>query len=550
VRIERERPRFFTAQEIDAVTPARLVPRADQREAHDAVIDALAASVRRPLCVEPCAWGKSLLLAMLAATLSRRGRVLILAHRSELLEQDAGALRRFDTKLDVGICSASLKADRTEARIVVGGIATIYRRLRRVGRFDFALLDEAHLLGPGDASMLGKILAALDNPPLIGLTATPYRTDSGPLVAARLFELIVHQTPVAGALAAGLLVPLRTKAPRAGRIDTTGVHITAGEFNSAELEAAALRGDATEEAVARAVEIAEAEGRKSLLFFAVGVAHALRIADALRQHGVSVGVITGATSAAERADLIARFRAGEIRSLSNCNVLTTGFDATNIDLIAFMRPTVSPVLWVQACGRGMRTHPGKVDCRLLDFGGNLLRHGPIDDVRLRQPGERHDANAAEAKQRICGECDEANPAHATACSACGAPLVAVRAVYVAALESNASALAGPARWVDVVAMRGGIHQKPGRPASFRLSFRTRDEGEITDFLAIEHPANGARWWAARKWGRLSRQRQAPPPATVHEAYGRFCGGELLAPRRIRIEREGGYWRVQDVEVAR
>ena len=132
-----------------------ITPRPDQLEALAAILDALDPGMRRPLVEAPCAWGKSVLIAMLALALVQRGRrVLILAHRHELLEQNTGALLRLDPAADVGICSASLRSDRLDAAIVVGGTATIFRRLQRLGRVDAVLLDEAHLLGPGSTSML------------------------------------------------------------------------------------------------------------------------------------------------------------------------------------------------------------------------------------------------------------------------------------------------------------------------------------------------------------------------------------------------------------
>jgi DNA repair protein RadD len=201
------------------------------------------------------------------------------------------------------------------------------------------------------------------------------------------------------AIGAGLLVPLVTKSPRVGRIDTSGVAIVAGEFQQRPLEEAALTGSVTRDAVVRTLEVAREENRQALLFFAIGVAHCAAISAVLREIGVSHAVITGETPTEERAAAIARFRAGELRALVNCNVLTTGFDARSIDLIAFMRPTVSPVLWTQAAGRGMRTWPGKIDCRLLDFGGNILRHGPINAIKLRESGTRHEARP---RQTVCG----------------------------------------------------------------------------------------------------------------------------------------------------
>ena len=247
---------------LDKTAAPLITPRPDQLEALDAILDALDRGVRRPLVEAPCAWGKSVLIAMLALALVRRGRrVLILAHRHELLEQNTGALLRLDPAADVGICSASLRSDRLDAAIVVGGTATIFRRLQRLGRVDAVLLDEAHLLGPGSTSMLGTILKSLGDPPLIGFTATPYRTDCGSLISAELFDEIVWRMGVIEAIDAGLLVPLVTKSPKAGRIDTTCVPIERGEFQQRPLEQAALTGSVTRDAVVRTLQVAAEENR-------------------------------------------------------------------------------------------------------------------------------------------------------------------------------------------------------------------------------------------------------------------------------------------------
>src|SRR3954447_18059190 len=423
------------------VPAAPITPRPDQIAAQDAVLAALAAGMRRPLVEAPCGWGKSVPLGTVALDLAQHGRrVLLLAHRRELLEQNTGAIRRLDPAADIGICSASLGADRLDATIVVGGTASIFRRLHRLRQFDFVLLDEAQLLGPGGATMLSKILEALGQPPLIGFTATPYRTDAGPLVTAELFDAIVWRLGVVEAIAAGLLVPLRCKSPQVGRIDTSGVAIERGEFKQRPLEQAALSGTVTRDAVTRTLEIADAESRNSLLFFAVGVEHCQAIGTILRDRGVGHAIITGETPGDERAEAVERFRDGELRALVNCNVLTTGFDARNVDLIAFMRPTVSPVLWTQSCGRGMRTWPGKADCRLLDFGANVLRHGPINAIKLRPAGARHDAEAAADRVRICPACEEVNEASASACDSCGFELIMRRTSVISAVESTAEAI--------------------------------------------------------------------------------------------------------------
>ena len=527
-----------------------ITPRRDQLEALAAILDALDRGVLRPLVEAPCAWGKSVLIAMLTLALIQRGcRVLILAHRHELLEQNTGALLRIDPAADIGICSASLRSDRLDAAIVVGGTATVFRRLSRLGQVDAVLLDEAHLLGPGSTSMLGSILKSLGDPPLIGFTATPYRTDSGSLVSADLFDEIVWRMGIIEAIAAGLLVPLVTKSPKVGRIDTTCVPIERGEFQQRPLEQAALTGSVTRDAVARTIEVADEEHRHSLLFFAIGVAHCAAISEELREHGIDHAVITGETPTEVRADAIGRFRAGRLRALVNCNVLTTGFDARNIDCIAFMRPTVSPVLWTQAAGRGMRTWPGKADCRLLDFGANIQRHGPINAIKLRPQGARRDAQAAADRVRICPRCDEINEIATAVCTSCGMVLIKPRISTITTVESTAPAIDAQAdrpRWVRVHAMRGGVHEKPGRPPSFRLRYST-EGGWVSEFLPLEHEKSGARWHAGKAWTRLSRAPGAPPPATARDAYQRFIRGELREPARLRIGRDGQWWRVIDVE---
>jgi DNA repair protein RadD len=529
-----------------------LVPRPDQVEAHDAAISGLDGGIRRLLLVAPMAFGKSVILAMLVLTLLARDlRVLVLAHRRELLAQNLGALQRLDAAVDVGVCSASLKSDNTNARVVIGGTATIYRRVERLGRIDIILIDEAHHLTDGASTMLARIRAALGDPPLVGLTATPFRGDGVSLIESGVFEAIVHEVTIIDALAAGLLRRLVTKSPRAGRIDMSGVRITAGEFNAAEMERAAMAGDTTRLAIERTVKVARAENRRSWLIFSSGVAHARQICAELDRHRISNAVVVGTTDGHERSDVIARFRAGEITALVNCNVFTEGFDVTRIDLVAFLRATCSPVLWVQSAGRGIRNHPGLSDCRLLDFGSNIFRHGPIDNVRLRKPGERHDGSRAAASTRVCPACEEVNPVNAVACSGCGLSFVTVRDVKLDVIESDLAAISErqqPGTWTRVWAMQGTIHRKVGSPPSFRVDYGT-DAGEISEFLALQHPSSGARWHASNKWRRLSRDRQMAPPLSALEADARFRSGELRRPVRVLVEREDGWWRVKATDFA-
>ena len=153
------------------------------------------------------------------------------------------------------------------------------------------------------------------------------------------------------------------------------------------------RDDVTRAAVAEIVR--HGEGRGSWLVFCSGVAHARHVRDAIRGHGVSCETVTGDTPGPERDGILAAFKAGRLRCVTNANVLTTGFDAPGTDLIALLRPTKSVGLYVQMVGRGTRLAEGKEDCLVLDFAGNTARHGPIDTV----DGGKKETGGAPAKRR-------------------------------------------------------------------------------------------------------------------------------------------------------
>jgi Helicase conserved C-terminal domain len=136
--------------------------------------------------------------------------------------------------------------------------------------------------------------------------------------------------------------------------------------------------------------------------------------------GVACRVVTGETPLTEREESIAAFKAGAIRCLVNVNVLTTGFDAPRIDLLAMLRPTLSTGLYVQMVGRGTRKADGKVNCLILDFAGNCRRHGPVDQVDIKLGVGNGAAFApATVRTKTCPDCAEINPLDAAACFCCG-----------------------------------------------------------------------------------------------------------------------------------
>jgi DNA repair protein RadD len=157
--------------------------------------------------------------------------------------------------------------------------------------------------------------------------------------------------------------------------------------------------------------------RKAWLVFCTGVKHAHHVAEVLRQHGVTAECVTGETPKKERKKLLDDFRAGRLRALTNANVLTTGFDYPDIDLVVMLRPTMSASLYIQMAGRGMRVKSHTDHCLVLDFAGVVEAHGPITNV---QPPKKGSDGNGEAPVKVCDECGELVHISAAVCPACGA----------------------------------------------------------------------------------------------------------------------------------
>ena len=214
----------------------------------------------------------------------------------------------------------------------------------------------------------------------------------------RLFTDIAYEVSIRDLIDQGYLCPLISKATEV-ELDVGGVGSRGGEFIAGQLQAAVDRGSITKAAIDEVM--AYGEGRRSWLVFCSGVAHATHVAEEIRERGVSCATIFGDTPTAERDRIIDAFKRGEIRALASMGVLTTGFNAPAVDLIAMLRPTKSAGLYVQMAGRGTQLAPGKDNCLVLDFAGNVARHGPVDaryaeDSRARPRARRPPRSARTA----------------------------------------------------------------------------------------------------------------------------------------------------------
>lgn len=519
-----------------------------QQTAVDSVLSYWRTGGGNPLVDMATGLGKSVTIGSLTRDLLTTYpdmRALMLVHVKELVSQNAQALLRLWPQAPVGIYSAGLGRRDVSQRIIFASIQSVYRRAAELGPFDLVLIDEAHLVPSAGEGMYRALMDKLREmrPDLrvCGFTATPFRMDSGRLDAgdARLFDEIVYSYGIAKGIDDGWLSPLISKRG-ATEIDVSGVAKRGGEFVSGALEAAADNDAITHAAVSEIIEYGQA--RRSWLVFCAGVKHAHHVRDEFRRQGVSCEVISGDTDAADRARFIDDFRAGRLRCLTNCNVLTTGFDAPATDLIALLRPTLSPGLYVQMMGRGTRLADGKTDCLVLDFTGTARRLGPVDTITVdRRPGKKGAPDAAKVtdiRAKECPTCKTLAALNARTCAFCGHEwsLDSIRheaeADDVAILSRDLKNR--PPEEIAVVTWIAKRHQKQGSPDSVRVSY-SAGLMSYPEWVLFEHRGPGR--FRAEKWWRAHGGAE-PVPECVADALVRWA--ELTPPAFISI-RKNGKW---------
>jgi DNA repair protein RadD len=375
-----------------------------------------------PCLVLPTGSGKSHIVAALCKDALQswpETRILMLTHVKELIEQNAEKMRLHWKGAPMGIYSASIGKKQLGEPITFAGIQSVRKKAKHIGHIDLVIIDECHLVNHRDEGgyreFLGQLQAINPAMRIVGLTATPYRLGHGLITdKPALFDALIEPVSIEELIYKGYLATLRSKVTRA-RLDTSGVHKRGGEFIESELQAAV---NIPEQNLKIIREVAHLAGdRKSWLFFCAGVKHAEDIASALNGVGISAKCVTGETSKTKRERILAQFKAGEIRALTNANVLTTGFDYPDIDLISMLRPTMSASLYVQMAGRGMRPKSHTDHCLVLDFAGVIQTHGPITAV---QPPKKGGSGDGEAPVKVCDSCGELVHISAIACPACGA----------------------------------------------------------------------------------------------------------------------------------
>ena len=356
-------------------SPTPFALRDYQIEAADAVDAALARGVRGPAVVMPTGTGKSIVIGEVARRNVHRGRVLALAHRSELLAQNAEKAKLAGgPRLRVGLVQGA-RHNAVLADVIMASTATLAseKRRKQIDHVGLIIVDECH---HATAPTYRKI-AEHYGVPIVGFTATMTRGDRAAL--GEVWTDVVYQREIAWAIRAGHLAPVRGIRIQVESLDLAKVKRMHGDYSEKAL-GEALEGSLAPGAVARAYR--EHAADKQGILFAPTVHSAEVMADALREAGFTVGVIHGKMGDDERGAVLGDFRKGVVQILANCMVLTEGTDLPMAEVAVMCRPTSNVGLYIQCVGRVLRPHPGKERALVLDLVGATAKHTLVSPVQL------------------------------------------------------------------------------------------------------------------------------------------------------------------------
>lgn len=546
-------PRFYQTEAIDSIHP--LTPGC------------------RKLIVVPTGGGKSYILAKIAIDNSPiLGRVLVLVNVKELVEQNAAAIYREDQLADMGIVCAGIDPRELspelveflgslDAEITVASIQSVYKKLEYWDDVGLILIDECHRITPVGGKLYRAVMDRFTNVPIIGLTATPFRVGHGYLHKGehKLFDEIAYEITMDELIELGYLAPFATRGSDLAYSDE-GLRKVAGEFSQKDLDRLTEDGAKTRRIVKQFVQ--RAKGRKHWLIFAINVRHARLIRQFLEEEGVSAGVVYDGMEkeGRKREDEIDLYRLGVYTALINVGVLTTGFDHPPTDCIILCRPIGSPVLFIQCIGRGSRTShaTGKVDNLVLDYGGNISRHGEFSrpDIKPPKPGK---------KTKACEACGEMNSQAARHCEACfnkfpdmfkDCPKCSVeldrsaqectKCGYTYPInemnldEDGKTIIQNEAVWVPLDNWTLKVHQPmdKDRPECVLINYKGVDGVTFKEYIFPE--SFGARPKFERFWRDHSGKANGFPE-TSKEAVARKR--ELKIPKRVKVIRQNQYYNV-------
>jgi DNA repair protein RadD len=462
-----------------------------QMELIDKTRQALRAK-RHVLLQAPTGSGKTAITVYMMGRAAEQGKTAwFLVHQNELLDQTSRAL--WAQKLEHGLIASGKRKSNLPAQ--VGSVQTLVRRMDRYSEPDLIIIDECHRSA---SATYQRIIEEYPNALVIGLTATPQRTDGKGL--SHTYGAMVQGPTIRQLIDAGYLCDYEIFAPPSA-LDLSEVKTKMGDFDKKQLEQEVDKPTITGDAVATYRK--HADGKRAAVM-CVSIRHAEHVRDSYLAAGVPAEMLEGKMTNKERESVINRLRTGETLIVTAVNLLIEGLDVPNIEVIQWLRPTQSLIVFMQGNGRGFRVADGKEKLIILDQVANYKRHGlPDDDREWSLEGKKKSRKPKEDEEgdvniQQCKHCFHIFRPGVAACPSCGQPVVVREKADIEVVD-------GELERIDVTALRKQAKQEQGQ---------ARDLKELVQLGQRRGMKNAAIWAAHVYAARSGRKATAEDFSTA------------------------------------
>lgn len=516
-----------------------------QEKCVNAWFDALIYKSCTPLVAVPTGGGKSYIMCGLIGLymdMFPNANILILSHTQEIIKQDYDSLLDFFPAGFTGLYSAGLGKKEVK-KITVGGIQSVCRRPELFKDFDLIIVDECHTINHKGEGQYRKFFEKV-KAKVTGMSATIFRTGHGYIHQGKgvLFDHLAYDLTSVEEfnklVAEGYLTRLISVSTDM-QLKIDGIKKQGGDYNQKQMSNKFDREAITKDAVEETIKYGK--NYKKWLIFAIDIDHADNICSALRDLGIVTDVLHSRMSG-DRNEVTRSFKSGSTRALVSVGMVTTGFDAPNVDMLVLLRPTMSAVLHVQMVGRGLRICEGKEHCLVLDFAGNTDRLGPINNVIV--PNSKGSGGGGEAPTKHCPECSTINYAAARYCEVCNFEFefkvkLTKKASMTEIVKEAPDDPKEKIKWLDVHSVQCTIHRKKGLPDSLLVLYRCGLTA-IKEWVCFNHEG-----WAKRKADNWAKFRGYMGSLDTHSVFN--SRQRLKNPKKIQVDFNDRYPNIIDVE---
>lgn len=375
------------------------------------------------LGVLPTGAGKSFIFSLLlkrSLEVKTDVRCIVLMGRIDLVAQTERAVARVIDRRLIGIYCGSMKRKELSYPVTIASIQSIAEV--QMPRADLLIVDEVHNLDQSDGRYIRFIERAKEENhklKIVGFSATPFRSDGEIFGPNLLFKKVTFRRTLQEMIALGFLVPPVLKASR-NEFDISQLRVRAGEYRSEDVDALVKDSDRCKEQVLDA--LARLNGRLTVAWATANIEHCNLVANKLMALGERVTTVHSKLDRTTRDGNLQSFMTGQVRHMVFVTILSEGWDHPPTDAIILMRPTKSPVLYVQTVGRGLRPYPGKADCLVLDYGQVVRTLGPLDDPNVRGKTDAQSKEVEFKKEnsglKCCPACLTFSPMRTAECPEC------------------------------------------------------------------------------------------------------------------------------------